>query len=166
MYQVHVSPCVCVCVCVRAQIFEHFSSVALNGSATPIFHGLPPPRNASTHEVQNNYQLNENTNLFSVWSWLNILSDLYDYGNHSDFRFWQRDGGGGVEKWVESNGLSRLHSFDIFPWRRLKMMFFADAVATRWHNTSGSGCVLCKSERLCVCVLKNNWFLVRTDGSK
>lgn len=79
------------------------------------------------------YHLNENINLSSVWSWLNVLSDLHDYGNHSDFWFLR-----GVcvlvcvEKQAKSNELSRLHSFDIFLedaiwkmmfcWRRGNMM--------------------------------------------
>jgi len=57
--------------------------------------------------------LNESTNLFSVWSWLNILSDLYDYGNHKDFLFLQK-GAERQKKGVKSNKLSRLHSHDVF----------------------------------------------------
>lgn len=105
-------------------------------------------------------RLNENANLLSVWSWLSISSDLHDYANHRDFWFLAE---GGRETLVEPNWLSRLHSFDVIcffmfffpPFKmeiHLKMFFFfffllAEAVATRWHNTSTSGCDLCKCER-------------------
>lgn len=65
-----------------------------------------------THE--NDERLNENTNLSSVWSWLNILSDLYDYGNHSDFWFLAERRGGGEKNESNQNELSRLHGSDIF----------------------------------------------------
>lgn len=77
--------------------------------------------------------LNENANLLSVWSWLNILSDLYDYGNHT-FDFSR-----GRES-VEPNRLSRLGRFDI-SWNTSKDdFFFFDHNRTNTHDT---GCDLC-----------------------
>lgn len=86
--------------------------------------------------------LNKNTNLLSVWSRLNILSDLYDYGNHT-FDFSR-----GREA-VEPNRLSRLRRFDI-SWNTADFFFFYID-----HN---------RTNTCCARVGKYNWFLVRADG--
>lgn len=55
-------------------------------------------------------------------------------------------GRGREKRWVkQAEPITQLWRF---PWRRkyIWKWCFADAVATRWHNTSGSGCDLYESE--------------------
>lgn len=114
-------------------------------------HELLALRNTPKHEAQtNDKHLNENANLLSVWSWLNILSDLYDYGNHT-FDFSR-----GREA-AEPNRLSRLRRFDI-SWNTSEdddFFFFFWIITEQTHMTLVG---------ICARVGKYNWFLVRTDG--
>lgn len=65
---------------------------------------------------------NENTNLFSFWSWLNILSDLYNYGNQRDFLVLAGGAARETEKrrWVKSNKAEPITQPWRFPWKTSK----------------------------------------------
>lgn len=94
--------------------------------------------------------LNESTNLLSVWSWLNILSDLYDYGNHTFYFSRGREA-------VKPNWLSRLRRFDI-SWNTSKDDFYLFIFLIMTEHTHVT------MVKICARVGKYNWLLVRTDG--
>lgn len=120
------------------------------------------PRRIRTWSASD-YQRNENINLSSVWSWLNVLSDLHDYGNRSDFWFLR-----GVCVWKNNRNQTGWADYTASTFS-LKTQSgrwcFADAAAKWWHKWLWL--VICaKSESMWLKIIVFWWELMVPCESK